>query len=101
MMMESRHEQKEGNGMSGQGAMMEMMKLWKQSWESYLKTLEAFQEQGEKMAELMLGQNPFLPEEAKKLFQEWVSHSQGMQKMYLDMVQENIKRMEEILGQKS
>ena len=78
----------------------ELLTLWKQSWETYVKTLESMQAQGDKMMEMMLEQNAFLPDESKKAMEEWAVSAKKMQKAYLDMVQDNIKRMEELLGKK-
>ncbi len=81
--------------MNTEGMPKGMMTIWKQSWESYLKTVEAMQDQGDKMMEMMIGQNPVLPDEAKKMMEDWAINAKKMQKAYLDMAQENLKKMED------
>jgi len=73
----------------------DMVVFWKQSWEAYQKAAEAMQEQGEKMMEMMLSANPVMTDEAKKSTREWAENAKRMQKNYLDMVNENLRKMEE------
>jgi polyhydroxyalkanoate synthesis regulator phasin len=76
------------------------MGMWKTSWETYLKTLRATEEQGDRMLDHMLQQSDVLQEEGKKLVKQWVDNSKKASKSYLDAIEQNIKRMEEILEPK-
>ena len=78
----------------------EMFKAWRFSWENYVKTLAAVQEQGEKMLDLFFTQAGSLQEEAKKLFKEGMANMKEAQKTYLHTVDENMKKMEEIFKSK-
>jgi hypothetical protein len=79
---------------------MDMLKLWKSSWESYVKTLATMQEQGEKMLDLLFTQSESLQEETKKLVKEWMVNAKDAQKSYLQTVEENLKKIEEALSKK-
>ncbi len=78
----------------------EIMKFWKTQWEAYLKSMFAMQEQGEKMLELMFSQSGVLQEESKKMMKEWTLKSKKMQQTYLDMLEANFKKMEEMYDSK-
>ena len=77
---------------------LEMFKMWKSSWESYVKTLQAMQEQGDKMLDLFLAQSDTVREETKKMMKEGMSNAQQAQKAYFQAVEENFKRFEELFG---
>jgi len=79
---------------------MEMFKVWRSSWESYVKTLTMMQDQGEKMLDLFCTQSESLQEGTKKLIEEGISNAKEAQKSYLKAVEENMKKIEEILTQK-
>ncbi len=74
----------------------ETFKMWKSSWESYVKTLQAMQEQGDKMLDLFLAQSDAVREETKKMLREGMSNAQQAQKAYFQAVEENFKRFEEL-----
>jgi hypothetical protein len=78
----------------------EMLKMWKTSWEGYVKNLTMMQEQGERMFELLLTQSGSVREEAIKLVKEGISSAKEAQKTYVDTVQENIKKIEDLLAKK-
>jgi hypothetical protein len=78
----------------------EMMKFWKTQWEAYLRSIFTMQEQGEKMLELMFSQSGVLQEESKKMVKDWTVKSKKMQKTYLDMVEANFKKIEEMYDSK-
>lgn len=86
--------------MNGAQLPKELLKVWKTSWESYLKTVNTLQEQGDKMMELMLNQSDAYREEAKKLIKEWAQNTKEIQKNYLEAIQENWKKLEEMLESK-
>jgi polyhydroxyalkanoate synthesis regulator phasin len=77
---------------------MDMLKLWKSSWENYVKTLTTMQEQGEKMLDLLFTQSETLQEETKKLVKEWMVNAKDAQKSYLHTVEENLTKIEEALS---
>jgi hypothetical protein len=72
----------------------EMFKAWRLSWENYVKTLTALQEQGEKMLDLFFTQMGSLQQEGKKIFQEGIANMKAAQKTYLRTVDENLEKME-------
>ena len=78
----------------------EMLKGWRSSWESYVKTLTMMQEQGEKMLELLFTQGETVQEETKGLLKEWMANAKGTQTSYLQAMEDNLKKIEELLAQK-
>lgn len=78
----------------------EMLKLWRSSWESYVKTLTMMQQQNEKMLDLFMTQSETLQEEGKKLIKEWTANAKEAQKSYLQSMEENFNKIEELLGKK-
>ncbi len=77
----------------------DMLKGWKSSWESYVKTLTTMQEQGERMLDLLLAHSDTGHDEAKKLIKEGVANTQQAQKSYVQTVEENLKKIEELVGE--
>ena len=75
---------------------LEMFKMWKSSWESYVKNLQMMQDQGDKMLDLFLAQSDAVREETKKMLREGMSNAQQAQKAYFQAVEENFKRFEEL-----
>jgi len=78
----------------------EMFKVWRSSWENYVKTLSMVQEQGEKMLDLFFTQSGTLQEDTKKLIKEGMVNLKEAQKSYFQAVEENLKKMEELFAQK-
>ncbi|MDI7261435.1 MAG: hypothetical protein QME90_16145 [Thermodesulfobacteriota bacterium] len=78
----------------------EMFKVWKSSWEGYLRTLSMLQEQGDKMLDLFFAQSGIAQEETKKLAKEWMANLKEAQKSYLQAMEENLKKIEELFTQK-
>ena len=78
----------------------EMFKLWKSSWEGYVKTLRTMQAQGEKMLDLFLTQSDTVREDTKKLLRDGMANAQEARENYFTVVEENFKRFEELLGKK-
>ncbi|UCG04820.1 MAG: hypothetical protein JSV83_12900 [Desulfobacterales bacterium] len=76
----------------------EMFKMWKSSWEGYVKTLRMIQAQGEKMLDLILTQSDTVREENKKLLRDGMANAQEAQENYFKAVEENFKRFEELFG---
>ena len=75
----------------------EMLKMWKGSWATYVKTLEAMWYQGEKMLDTMMNRNPFMPEEYKKMLRGWAKQTKESGNTYIEMLNENMKKLEEML----
>jgi len=78
----------------------EMFKMWKASWESYVKTLSMMQEQGEKMMDLYFNQSGVIQEESKKVIKQGMANLKEAQKSYLQAAEENLKKIEELLAKK-
>ncbi len=78
----------------------QMIRLWRSSWETYVKTLSTMQEQGDKMLDLFLSQSGTLQEETGKLLKDWVANIKEAQKTYVQAVEENLKKIEEQFGKK-
>lgn len=78
----------------------EMFKVWRSSWENYVKNLSMMQEQGEKMLDLFFTQSGTLQEETKKLIKEGMANVKEAQKSYFQVVEENLKKIEELVAQK-
>ena len=76
----------------------EMFKMWKSSWEGYVKTLKMMQSQGENMLNIFLTQSDTVREETKKLLRDGIANAQEAQQNYFKTVEENFKRFEELFG---
>src|SRR3989338_1497771 len=83
--------------MNGEQIPKQVLGMWKGSWETYVKTLKAAEEQGDRMLDLMIQQSGTLQEEAKKQIKEWVNNSKKVSKSYLDAVEQNLNKFEEML----
>lgn len=79
---------------------LDMFKMWKTSWESYVKTLQMMQEQGDKMLDVFLAQSDTVRDETKKILKEGMNNAQQAQKVYFQAVAENLKRFEDLFGEK-
>ena len=75
---------------------LEMFKMWKSSWESYVKNLQMMQDQGDKMLDLFLTQSDAVREETKNMLREGMRNAQQAQKTYFETVEENFKHFEEL-----
>ena len=75
---------------------LEMFKIWKSSWQSYVKTIQMMQEQGDKMVDHFLAQSDAVREETQKMLREGMINAQQAQKTYFKAVAENLKRFEEL-----
>ena len=87
--------------MNGEQAAKQMAGAWKASWETYLKTVKAAEEQGDRMLELMLQQSDTFQGEAKRLVKQWVDNAKEISRTYLGAVEQNVKKIEDILEPKS
>ncbi len=76
----------------------EMLRVWKSSWESYVKSLTMLQDQGDKMLDLLFTQSETMQEESKKLLKEWRANTKEAQKSYIQSVEQNLQKIEELLG---
>jgi polyhydroxyalkanoate synthesis regulator phasin len=86
--------------MNGEQLPKQVLGMWKNSWETYVKTLKAAEEQGDRMVDLMLQQSDTLQEEAKKLVKEWTDNYKKTSRSYLDTVEQNVNKIEEMLEPK-
>jgi len=77
------------------------MKLWRSSWETYVRTLSMMQEQGDKMLDLLFTQSGTAQEDTRKLMKEWTANIKEAQKTYIQTVEENLKRIEDQFGEKT
>jgi hypothetical protein len=87
--------------MNGEQVGKQMIGAWKASWETYLKTIKAAEEQGDRMLDLMLQQSDTLQGEAKKMVRQWVENAKEISKTYLGAIEQNVKRIDDILEPKS
>jgi len=87
--------------MNGEQASKQMVGVWKASWETYLKTVKAAEEQGDRMLDLMLKQSDTLQDEAKKVVRQWVQNAKEVSKTYLDAVEQNVGKIDDILAAKA
>jgi len=87
--------------MNGEQATKQMVGMWKASWETYLKTVKAAEEQGDRMLDLMLQQSDALQGEGRKLVKQWAENAKEIGRTYLGAVEQSVKKMEEILEPKS
>jgi hypothetical protein len=87
---------KEGDMNGDQGA-KQILGFWKASWETYLKTVKAAEEQGDRMLDLMLKQSDALHDEGRKLAKQWVENARETSKTYLSAIEQNVRRIDDIL----
>jgi hypothetical protein len=87
--------------MNGEQATKQMVGFWKASWETYLKTVKAAEEQGDRMLDLMLKQSDTLQDESKKVVRQWVQNAKEVSKTYLDAVEQNVSKIDDILAAKA
>ncbi|RJQ86893.1 MAG: hypothetical protein C4519_01455 [Desulfobacteraceae bacterium] len=78
---------------------LEMFKMWNSSWRNYVQALGLMQDQGERMLDLAFGQSQAVQEETKRLLKDGMTRAQEAQKSYLQVVNDNFKKIEELLGQ--
>ena len=76
-------------------ASKEILRFWKTQWEAYMKSMMAMQDQGETMLE-MIQKSGVLQEGSQKMVKEWADKYKEIQKIYLDMVEDHFKKLEEI-----
>ena len=79
---------------------LEMLKMWKASWETYTNSLNMMQEQGTKMLDLLLNQSETVQGEASRLIKEGLDKAQEAQKSYFQAVEDNFKKIEELFKKK-
>jgi predicted nucleic acid-binding Zn ribbon protein len=87
---------KEGD-MNGDQAAKQILGTWRASWETYLKTVRAAEEQGDRMLDLMLKQSDALHDEGRKLVKQWVENAKEASRTYLSAVEQNVKKIDDIL----
>jgi hypothetical protein len=90
---------KEGD-VNGDQAAKQILGFWKASWETYLRTVKAAEEQGDRMLDLMLKQSDALHDEGRKLVRQWVDNTKEISRTYLSAVEQNVKRIDEIFGER-
>jgi hypothetical protein len=90
---------KEGD-MNGDQPAKQILGLWKASWETYLKTVKAAEEQGDRMLDLMLKQSDALHDEGRKLVRQWVDNAKEISKTHLSAIEQNVRRIDEIFGER-
>ena len=86
--------------MNGEGIPKQLLGMWKGSWETYVTTLKATEEQGDRMLDLMLQQSETLQEETKKVIKEWANNYKRIRRGYLDAVEQNVNKIVETLEPK-
>ncbi len=74
----------------------EMMRFWKAQWEAYMQAMIAMQGLGETMLH-MIQRTEVLQEGSQHLIMEWERKYKSIQKIYLDMVEEHFKKLEDIV----
>lgn len=87
--------------MNGEEIPKQILRMWKNSWETYLRSLKATEEQGDRMLELMLEQSDAFREETRRLIKEWVNNYKKVSKGYMDAVEQNVKKIEDMLEPKT
>ena len=77
---------------------VEMLKGWRSSWESYVKSLSMMQVQGEKMLEMLFAQSESAQDETKKVIKQAIENAKDAQNSYFQAVEENLRKIEEALA---
>ena len=86
--------------MNNEQVAKQIMGMWKGSWETYVKTVKAAEEQGDRLLDQMLQQSGTFQEEAKKQIKEWVNNSKNLSNSYLGAVEQNVSKIEGMLEPK-
>lgn len=76
-------------------ATREILRFWKDQWETNMKFILALQEQGETMLQMIL-KSGALEENSQKMVREWAERYKAIQKTYLNMVEDHFKKLEDI-----
>jgi hypothetical protein len=63
--------------------------------------VKAAEEQGDRMLDLMLKQSDTLQDESKKVVRQWVQNAKEVSKTYLDAVEQNVSKIDDILAAKA
>ena len=79
---------------------LEMLKMLKASWETYTNSLTMMQDQGTKMLDLLFNQSETAQDETQRLIREGVEKAKDAQKSYFQAVEDNFKKIEELLNKK-
>jgi predicted transcriptional regulator len=79
---------------------LEMLKMWKASWETYTNSLTMMQVQGTKMLDLLFNQSETAQDETQRLIREGLEKAKDAQKSYFQAVEDNFKKIEELLNKK-
>ena len=77
---------------------LEMFRLWKSSWENYIKTSGMVLDQGERMLDLVFGQSQTIQGETEKMIREGMAKAKEAQKSYFETMEENFSKIEELFG---
>jgi len=77
---------------------LEMLKMWQSSWESYVNSLNMMEKQGEKMVDMLITQSETIKDETTKIIREGMANAQEAKNSYLTAVEENFKKIEEMLS---
>ena len=76
----------------------QMIQFNKATFENSFNAIMMFQELNEKMGNTFLEQAPWVPEEGKKIINEWVSACKKGSQNFKKHVNENFKKMEDLLA---
>lgn len=85
--------------MDGKEAQKEMLQLLKSNVETYFQTQEMLQNQSEKMLDMMVTQSEAIQTEGKNLLKKWLESVKKANADYRKMMEENLKKSEDYLGQ--
>lgn len=82
-----------------QNAMVkQMIQFNKATFDNSFNAIMMFQEQNEKMVNTFLEQAPWLPEEGKKVINEWISACKKGSQDFKKHVDENFKKVEDFFA---
>jgi polyhydroxyalkanoate synthesis regulator phasin len=79
----------------------QMIDFQKTTFDNTFNAMVSLQEQTEKMVNTIIGQAPWLPEEGKKVINEWVGAYKKGRNDFKKLVDQNFKKVEEAFASPS
>jgi hypothetical protein len=76
----------------------EMVKYFRNYWDMQLKTIEAAEGQTDNLLQTLTEQTDAVRAEGKQLFKQWTDMVKQSQAQYKKLVQDNIAKMESMIG---
>lgn len=73
----------------------QMIEFQKNAFDNSFKALSTFQDNSEKLVDVMVNQSPWVPEEGRKAFVEWLESYKKGRDEFKNLVDDNYKKVED------